>query len=449
MGDFDGPDRRYTLRQRLASGRTTELYLAAAHGKHEFEKTVVIKRLLPQFALDAAHRVVFAEEAKLGARLIHAKIAQTIELGRSDNALYMTIEYVDGIDLISVLRELAMRERKLESHTAAWIVHELLDALDYAHNLSHDGNPLGIVHRDVSPGNVLLSVRGDVKLIDFGIARAYGSESGGDRSRAPNGRTGYMSPEQVSTSATDARSDVFSASIILAELLTGHPLFTAPTELELLMMVRDARLDQLDKHGAGIDAGLMAIVRKGLSMSVVGRWQTAAAFRDALSQWLFSNRQRVSSQQIADIVADLRDPLAVVSRTTTPPALPRALSVSIPPRRVAPAQPASVVRKLASTAANTASPPPKLAPDARPARTSTRGKLHAARAQQIATPPEPFRPSSRERLGSTQSPRLTREKPASKSSNVTEVSDGVVDSPAPDRISQAIFGLLETSRRTH
>src|SRR5882757_8712525 len=155
VGDFPIGFGRYQLVERLAVGGMAELFVAAAPGEHGFQKKVVIKRLLPHLVDDETYNAMFIDEAKLTARLVHPKIAQTFELGKVDDALFIAMEYVDGIDVLALLRELA-----------AWRAHEVLDALDYAHNLiGEDGSRLNIVHRDISPSNVLMSVRGDIKLV--------------------------------------------------------------------------------------------------------------------------------------------------------------------------------------------------------------------------------------------------------------------------------------------
>src|SRR3954465_5817074 len=164
VGDFPIGFGRYSLVERLAVGGMAEIFVAAAPGEHGFQKKVVIKRLLPHLVDDATYNAMFIDEANPPARLVHPKIAQTFELGKVDEALFIAMEYVDGIDVLALLREFASRRRRVEPQLAAWIAHEVLDALDYAHNLTDEhGQSLGIVHRDISPSNVLLSVRGDVK----------------------------------------------------------------------------------------------------------------------------------------------------------------------------------------------------------------------------------------------------------------------------------------------
>ncbi|MDQ3366516.1 MAG: serine/threonine protein kinase [Myxococcota bacterium] len=314
MGDFPIGFGRYQLVERLAMGGMAELFVATSPGEHGFQKKVVIKRLLPHLVADETYNAMFIDEAKLTARLVHPKIAQTFELGKVDHALYIAMEYIDGIDVLALLREFAAKRRRVEPQFAAWIAHEVLDALDYAHNLTaEDGSKLGVVHRDISPSNVLLSVRGDVKLVDFGIARAVDPERAHkSKTGTLKGKYGYMSPEQVIEQGLDARSDLFSVGVVLAELLTGRRLFAAANELDVLLMVRDAKLQRFEKYGQDLEPGLADIVRKGLKKPVDERWPSAAAFRDALGEWLYEHRHRVAPKQIADVVRELRG--AVVER---------------------------------------------------------------------------------------------------------------------------------------
>ena len=305
---FPIPFGRYQLVERLAVGGMAELFKATVAGEHGFAKQVVIKRLLPHLSQEPTYNAMFIDEAKLTARLVHPKIAQTYELGRVDELLFIAMEYVNGIDVLAMLRECAHRRQRVPAEVAVWITHEVLDALDFAHNLRDVvGQPLGVVHRDISPSNVLLSVRGDVKLVDFGIARASGpGRAHQTKSGTLKGKYGYMSPEQVVELPLDGRSDLFSVGIVLAEMLIGRRLFAAANELDVLLMVRDARLGRLDRFGADIEPGLGEILRRALKKSVDERWPTAAAFRDALGEWLFEHRYRMTPRHVADVVESLR-----------------------------------------------------------------------------------------------------------------------------------------------
>ncbi len=348
MGDFPIGFGRYQLVERLALGGMAELFVATSPGEHGFQKRVVIKRLLPHLVNDETYNAMFIDEAKLTARLVHPKIAQTFELGKVDEGLYIAMEYIDGIDVLALLREFAARKRRVDPQLAAWIAHEVLDALDYAHNLAGEsGVPLGIVHRDISPSNVLLSLRGDIKLVDFGIARARDPDRAHkSKSGTLKGKYGYMSPEQVIEQGLDSRSDLFSVGVVLAELLTGRRLFAAANELDVLLMVRDAKLTRFDKYGAEVEPGLAEIVRKSLRKNVDERWPTAAAFRDALANWLFEHRHRMTPKLVADVVTELREsvqerrhrsigPTAVLDEALAavepvPPLAPRSPSKEIP-----------------------------------------------------------------------------------------------------------------------
>ncbi len=303
------PFGRYTLVERLAVGGMAELFLGTAPGEHGFQRKVVIKRLLPHLAREPVYTAMFIDEAKLTARLAHPKIAQTYELGRVGNELFIAMEFVDGVDVLAMLRELAWQRRRMPVELAVWVAHEVLDALDFAHNLKDEhGASLGIVHRDISPSNVLLSRRGDVKLVDFGIARATGpGRHHRTKSGTLKGKYGYMSPEQVIEQPVDARSDLFSVGVVLAEMLCGRRLFAAPAEIDVLLMVRDARLVRLDQYGTHIPASLDHILRKSLSKDPGDRHASAAEMRDALAEWLFENRQRVTPRSVGELVESLYD----------------------------------------------------------------------------------------------------------------------------------------------
>ena len=310
MGDeFPSRFGRYTLIERIAVGGMAELFRATAPGEHGFERQVVIKRLLPHLAREPVYTAMFIDEAKLTARLSHPKIAQTYELGRVDDALFIAMEFVDGIDVLGLLREHAWQRKRPPTEHAVWICHEVLDALDFAHNLADEhGQPLGVVHRDISPSNLLLSRRGDVKLVDFGIARAGGSgRHHRTKSGTLKGKYGYMSPEQVVEQPVDARSDLFSVGVVLAEMLCGRRLFAAAAELDVLLMVRDAKLTRLDQFGGHIPPGLDAILRKALKKDPAERWSSAAELRDALADWMFHERLRVTPRHIGELVEALHE----------------------------------------------------------------------------------------------------------------------------------------------
>lgn len=296
---------RYQLTERLALGGMAELFLAEAAGAHGFAKTVVIKRILPHLAADTNFTSMFIAEAKITAQLAHPKIAQTFELGNEDKQLFIVMEFIDGLDVLALLRESAHRRVRVPEEITVHIIKEVLDALDFAHNLcGKSGEHLGIVHRDVSPSNILLSKRGDVKLVDFGIAHAA-AQDGQTKSGTLKGKYGYMSPEQVLGQDVSPKSDVFAAGIVMSEMLMGRRLFAAANELDVLLMVRDVDLSRLERFGEHIQPDLANLLRWALRKDPGDRYKDAKTFRDSLDEWLFEQRHRIGATQLADIVNSL------------------------------------------------------------------------------------------------------------------------------------------------
>lgn len=293
---------RYELLEELAVGGMARLFKGRVRGAHGFEKPLVIKRILPHLAADDQFVSMFIDEATITAQLIHPKIVQVFDLQADGKELFLVMEYVDGIDLLTLIRQRNKASDPIPTEIAVHIACEILDALDFAHFArGADGVPLGIVHRDISPGNVLISRRGDVKLTDFGIAQAaerrHKTQTG-----TLKGKYSYMSPEQIAGRDVDGRADLFSVGVLLAEMLMFRRLFVAPNDLELLLMVREARIDRLDTYGGDIPAGLKDIVVRALSREAADRYATAGDLREALSEWLFAWGLRVRPGDIAALV---------------------------------------------------------------------------------------------------------------------------------------------------
>ncbi len=300
---------RYTLVEKLATGGMAEVFKAKILSAHGFEKQLVIKRILPHLAADRNFVSMFIDEAKLTAQLVHPKIVQVSDFGEVAGQYFIALEYVEGFDALALLRTSAQKQVRIPLPVSIFVVLEVLDALDYAHNaIDASGKAMRLVHRDISPSNIFISRRGDVKLGDFGIAHAQERESK-TQAGTLKGKYGYMSPEQVVGAPLDGRSDVFAIGIVLAEMLMGRRLFTAPTDLDVLLMVRDGRLERLDKYCRDIPDDLDFIVRKSLKKRVGDRYQTAAEFRDALSDLLFRFGFRVTSRDLATVANDYFDPL--------------------------------------------------------------------------------------------------------------------------------------------
>jgi eukaryotic-like serine/threonine-protein kinase len=295
---------KYRILDRLAVGGMAELFKASQEGHHGFEKLVAIKKILPHLATDKSFVEMFIDEARITAQLDHRHIVQVFELGTDADTPYIAMQYVDGLDVLALLRECARAQIRLPADLAALIARDVLDALDYAHHaVDQRGKALGIVHRDISPGNVLLSWRGDVKLTDFGIARAaerrHKTEAG-----TLKGKYGYMSPEQVSSGDVDQRSDLFSVGILLAEMVMARRLFTSTNDLDILLMVRDARLDRLHKYASEFPVELRVLTVRALQRRPEDRWQSAAQFRDALDEWI-RRTTRVTSRDLASLIGSV------------------------------------------------------------------------------------------------------------------------------------------------
>jgi serine/threonine-protein kinase len=289
----------YELTQRIATGGMAEVYLARRAGPHGFQKVVAVKRILPQLAQDTDFVAMFVDEARVCARLAHPNIVQVFDFGEHDGELYMAMEYVDGTTAARLVRAAASRGEDVPLDAALYIALSVLRALDYAHNVrDEDNRPLALVHRDVSPGNVLIDRSGAVKLTDFGIARAAEIERRTDAGQL-KGKLGYMSPEQVVGKELDARSDLFTAAIVLAELVMLRPLFSGPSEIDVLMRIRDADLSVIDRAGSRVPDDLKAILIRAMARDRALRYPSAAAFAEALEEVLRRRRLQVGPGKLA------------------------------------------------------------------------------------------------------------------------------------------------------
>ncbi len=238
----------YEIERWLASGGMAEVYVARRIGPHGFRKRVALKRIRPQFVRDPEFVALFVEEARLAARLTHPHVVQVFDFGEAQRALYLAMELVRGPSLAALLGHAARTGRSIPLDVTLHVALGVARALAYVHALRDErtGEPLGLVHRDVSPGNVLLSADGHVKLGDFGIARVREREAITDDGQV-RGKLGYMSPEQVVGRALDGRSDVFTLGTLLAEMLVLRPLFGRGRELDVLLRIRDVDLSVLEE----------------------------------------------------------------------------------------------------------------------------------------------------------------------------------------------------------
>src|SRR3954471_21572923 len=229
---------KYLLLERIAVGGMAEVFVAKAFGVEGFERLLAIKKILPTMGEDAEFISMFVDEARIAVQLSHPNIVQVLELGKHEDALFIAMEYISGRDLRQLMERYRRRQKPMPLAQVAYIVKEVCEALDHAHRkCDAQGRSLGIVHRDVSPQNVLVGFDGRVKLIDFGIAKA---ESRLQKTQAGilKGKFSYMSPEQVKGQSLDGRSDVFACGILLWELVCGEKLFTGNSDYAVLDKVR-------------------------------------------------------------------------------------------------------------------------------------------------------------------------------------------------------------------
>lgn len=275
----------YRLATRIAAGATADVFRALKRQAAGADRAVVIKRMMPSLAANAEARAMFEHEARLGLRVRHPNVVEVLDFDVDGDCPYLVLEYVFGVDLRRLIRWLAREKRTLPLPLAAWIASEMLAGLHAVHVARDErGAPIGIVHRDVSPSNVFISVHGDVKLGDLGIARALGEfgRALGPRSAAAKGKLGYLAPEQVGGGAADTRSDVFAAATIAAELLMGQPLFGKGSELDVLLAIRDARTEAVSDAARGWPDALGAALLHALARTPEERTASAEALRLAL-----------------------------------------------------------------------------------------------------------------------------------------------------------------------
>jgi eukaryotic-like serine/threonine-protein kinase len=326
----------YELGERLGSGGMAEVYVGRRAGPRGFQKRFAIKRILPQLAADSRFVEMFCDEARICAALTHPNIVQVVDFGEHNGELFMTMEYVDGVSLARLLRAVASRGERFPVGVALFIVHEILRGLRYAHEARDEqGHLLGIVHRDVSPGNILVGRAGEVKLTDFGIVLSAFV----DRRTYPGelkGKMGYMSPEQVIGEELDARSDLFTVGIVLAEMLLARPLFPGRNELEMLSRMYEADLAVLERGGAGLPYELVSVLRTALARSREQRFQSARDFEDAISDVARRAGVAWSDSQLATWLASLGilpAPVHVEAPPVQPPAQAAPQRRPTPPAR--------------------------------------------------------------------------------------------------------------------
>lgn len=310
---------RYLLLDRLGAGGMAEVWKAKSFGVEGFEKTLVLKRILPELASVPELLEMFVHEAKLSVRLSHANIVQVFDLGRvEENAAappsyYIAMEYVAGLDLATLLARCRRSKTLLPFGMAVFVAAEVAKALDHAHRRRDErGRPLGIVHRDVSPQNILISWEGEVKVTDFGIAKAIGIKVGDEveEGSAPRirGKLSYMSPEQSLAQPLDGRSDLFALGTVLYEVIAGTNPFATKSDAETLRRVRAAEVPPIEIARPDVPRELVTILRRLLARDPADRFADAGKLHEQLLGYFYASGDRFGASDLAELVAPLQEP---------------------------------------------------------------------------------------------------------------------------------------------
>jgi serine/threonine-protein kinase len=293
---------RYRVLERLASGGMAEVFLAESAGIEGFKKQVAIKRVLPNLSEKKRFIAMFLDEARLSASLSHSNVAQVFDIGVGDNAYFIVMEYVDGADLKAVIEYMRKSGQSFPVEHACFIASKICEGLTYAHELrGADGKPLEIIHRDMSPPNVLITKHGEVKIVDFGLAKAA-SQLEKSEAGVIKGKFGYLSPEAAQGQVIDHRTDIFAVGIILWEMLSGRRLFLGETDFGTVKMVQQAVIPDLREINPSVPPELVKIIGRSLAREPSARYGTARDFGRDLTAFLYRHGRPVTSYDIADLV---------------------------------------------------------------------------------------------------------------------------------------------------
>ncbi|WP_208723227.1 protein kinase domain-containing protein [Corallococcus llansteffanensis] len=295
----------YQLLKRLATGGMAQIYLARRPGSDAPDKLLVLKRILPHLSENDEFVRMFLDEARIAARLAHPNVVQIYDLGAEGDTFFIAMEYIHGVDARRLWKRSETAGRPLPVPLVCRILLEASAGLDYAHRKTDaTGRPLGIVHRDVSPQNILVTFEGGVKVVDFGIAKAA-DQATVTRSGVLKGKYSYMSPEQAAGQRVDCRSDVFALGVVLHELLTGGRLFKRPSDMLTLGAVAECNVPAPSQVAPRVPADLDAIVLKALAKDPDARYQHAQDLQHALEGWLAAQAQPSGTADLAAFMKDL------------------------------------------------------------------------------------------------------------------------------------------------
>lgn len=331
------PFGQYELQEVIATGGMAEVWKARMRGVEGFQKIVAIKRILPHLTENDEFVTMFIDEAKLAAQLQHPNIIHIYDLGKLERSYYIAMEYIDGKDLRTILRSLEDKGGRMPLGLALFIGARLAAALDYAHRKRDlQGQAMALVHRDVSPQNVLISYDGDIKLCDFGIAKAA-SKASHTRAGALKGKLQYMSPEQAWGKDIDQRSDIFSLGLVFYEMLTGRKAFAGDSELSILEQVRAPQLTPPREMDPSTPPEVERVVLKALQTDREDRYQTAADMARELANILQSLRPAPGASELGSFLSDLVGRERQAPATSAPPVRPGVTATPLPTPKPMPA----------------------------------------------------------------------------------------------------------------
>ena len=297
----------FVLVNRIAQGGMAELFLAKRRGVEGFEKTVAIKRILPELSWNREFVSMFINEAKIAARLSHPNIVQIFDFGKIDTYYFIAMEYVHGENLREILKRCAEKGVKMSADLAASVIARACAGLDHAHRKTDEsGRPLRIIHRDVSPQNVLISFEGEVKVVDFGIAKAAAESPEATRG-VLKGKLAYLAPEQVSGANLDARSDIFAIGLVFYELLVGRKVFDKADPAEILDAIMHVDSAQIAKSVPDIDRNLREVLRRSLHVDPNERYNTAGEMQAAIERYLREHGDPGGTLQLSNLMRLLFD----------------------------------------------------------------------------------------------------------------------------------------------
>lgn len=295
---------KYRVLKRIDAGGMAEVFVGEATSVQGFKKQVAIKRVLPHLAQNESFIQMFLDEARLSARLNHANIVSVFDISAHEDTYFLIMEFVDGANLKRIAEARHQRGKRMPVGEAAYICMEACRGLSYAHELvDEQGQPLGIVHRDISPPNILVTKRGEVKVADFGLAKAE-TQLGQTDPGVVKGKFSYLSPEAASGLEVDARSDIFSLGVVLWEMLAGRRLFLGDSDYATVKLVRNASIPRLAPLNREVDEAFEDVLLRALCADREQRYSSAQEFGDALAGYLFGRQMKVTSYDIASLVTE-------------------------------------------------------------------------------------------------------------------------------------------------